>query len=340
MSLALLPSHPWPPAPSAEAEPSDRMAWYAAVARWAPSKHNTQPWRFVVRGNALEIWTDPQRVLPNSDPHRRELTLACGAAIHLACVAARAIGFQPHVTVLPDGVGGLLGRLVEVGPWATSAQDRELLALVPRRRTDRGPLNGDALPNSVPFLLQSAAAVEGASLRLVSTVGDRATLIGLVERADRMLVQRADIDRELQRWTREPGDSRRDGVPTDRTRGPAASYRAEFVQRDFSGTHPRPTHAREGVDRPIVGVLCTGTDREVDWISAGRALAAVLLCAAEHGADSSYLNQPVEEPAIRNQLRTMLDLPGTAQVILRIGVGGNVLPTPRRDPDEVTFRVS
>ncbi len=340
MSLALIPVPPWPAAPSADAEPSERMAWYAAVARWAPSKHNTQPWRFVVRGNALEVWTDPQRSLPDSDPHRRELTIACGAALHLACVAARALGFQPLVTVLPDGVGGLLGRLVETGPWAASPQDLEFLALVPRRRTDRGPLNSAVLPGSVPFLLQSAAAVQGASLRLVSTPGDRATLVRLVERADRLLVQRGDIDRELQRWSREAGDGRADGVPTDRTRGAAASYRAEFVQRDFSGAHPRPRHDRDGADHPIIGVICTGSDREADWITAGRALASVLLCAAQHGADSSYLNQPVEEPAIRNELRTMLDLPGAAQVILRIGVGGNVLPTPRRDADEVTIRTS
>ena len=53
-----------------------------------------------------------------------------------------------------------------------------------------------------------------------------------------------------------------------------------------------------------------------------------------------YLKQPVEEQAIRSELRTVLDLPGVAQVILRIRAGGKVLSTPRRDPDEVTFRTS
>lgn len=338
-ALQLSPSWPTPPAGSAGAVA--RLTWYAAVARWAPSKHNTQPWRFVVRDDALEIWADPSRMLPASDPLHRELVLSCGAAVHLACVAARALGFRPDVALLPAGNGLLLARLVEAGPWPTSGEDRHLLTLAASRRTDRGPLDAGGLPPATPFLLQSAAEREGASLRLVATPGDRATLAGLVERADRLLVRRGATDVELEPWLREPGDHRRDGVNTERTRGPAASYRAEFVQRDFSGSSgSQHLHDRVGIDHPILGIICTPGDHERDWLHAGRALAAVLLRAAQVGADSSYLNQPVEEAAIRSELRTALHLPGPAQVILRLGLGGAVSPTPRRRPSEVISRAA
>ncbi|MCU1595133.1 MAG: hypothetical protein JWO12_2525 [Frankiales bacterium] len=340
MSLALIPSAPWPAPPGAESQPAERMGWYAAVARWAPSKHNTQPWRFVVRETSLELWADPRRMLPETDPHRREMIISCGVALHFVTVAASALGRQVSTAVLPEGSGGLLARLVEVGSRPVTADCRALLDLIPRRRTDRGPLDGDALPPGVPFLLQSEAAAHGASLRLVTAPGDRATLAGLVARADRLLVQRAAVDRELAGWLREPGDARRDGVPTSQTRGPAASYRAEFVQRDFSSSRSTPDHDRDGADHPVVGILCTVGDREPDWLTAGGALGAVLLRAAAHGANSSYLNQPVEETAIRHQMRDRLALTGSAQVVLRIGVGGAVGPTPRRDPAEITFRGS
>lgn len=329
---------PWPTEPSATEGAGARMEWYAAVARWAPSKHNTQPWRFVVRGESLEFWSDPGRMLPESDPHCRELVISCGAAVHLACVAARALGYQPLVSLLPDSDRGCLARLVESGRWDPTTEDRQLLAAVPRRRTDRGPLDRAPLPASLPFMLQSAAAAEGASLRLVSRPGDRSTLAGLVERADRMLVQRGRVDEELARWLREPGDARRDGVPTDHTRGPAASYRAEFVQRDFSSPVSSPGQDRPGPDDPILGVLCTPADHLQDWLNAGRALAAVLLRATVAGANASYLNQPVEESAIRGELRDQLSLVGVAQLVLRIGAGGEVTPPPRRDSDQLTFR--
>ena len=328
----------WPAMPGIGGDVSDRLAWYAAVARWAPSKHNTQPWRFVVATGGLELWADPMRVLPQTDPHRRELVISCGAVVELACVAARAAGREPHVTRLPDGSGSLLARIDELGPHAATETDAALLAAVASRRTDRGPLDATALPPSLPFRLQSEAASTGASLRLVSRPGDRATMARLVERADRLLVQRGVVDRELEPWLRLPDDRRPDGVLVDHTRGAAASARAEFVQRDFSAAHSRPAQDRPGPDRPLVAVLCTPDDEVRSWLVVGEALGRVLLHAAAAGASASYLNQPVEDAAIRAELRGQLDLPGIPQLVLRIGIGGHVTPTARRDPEDLTFR--
>jgi hypothetical protein len=152
-----------------------------------------------------------------------------------------------------------------------------------------------------------------------------------------LLHQRGVGDAELARWLREPGDRRPDGVPTTHTRGHAASYRAEFVQRDFSSSGSRPEQNRTGPDRALVGVLCTPSDQPRDWVAAGRALAAVLLAAARSGASASYLNQPVEEPRIRAMLRDDLALDGVPQLVLRLGIGAYVPPPPRRSVEDVTF---
>lgn len=331
----------WCAEPPTGAGLAERLSWYASVARWAPSKHNTQPWRFVVRdGTSLEVWTDPDRALPETDPHGRERLISVGAALQLACVAVRALGHAPQVWLLPDGPGDLVALLTEGGPSEVSDGDRALLAAVPLRRTDRGPLDATTLPASLPFLLQCAASEQGATLRLVSTAGDRATLASLVGKADRLLTSRGDADRELSPWLREAGDPRNDGVPAVHTRGAAASYRAEFVQRDFSSGSSVPAHDRQGTDLPIVGVLCTTGDRMGDWITAGQALAAILLLAATCGANASYLNQPVEERPVRAELRDHLTLPGVGQLVLRLGVGAVITPPPRLAAQEVITHLS
>lgn len=330
---------PWPVEPGPTASAEARMTWYAAVARWAPSKHNSQPWRFVVRQNCLEVWTDPLRRLPVTDPCQRELTIACGAALHLVCVAARAHGYLPRVSVLPEGSGALLARVTEASPRLATRADRMMLELVPRRRTDRGPLDSTQLPTTLPFLLQSAAASEGTTLRLVTTPGQRRDLAALVLLADRTLAQDAGAERELDRWRRDPGDPRRDGVPTDHTRGAAASYRAEFVQRDFSRPTTPSVSASTEEGHALIGVLCTPGDGVADWLAAGRALAAVLLIATAAGASASFLNQPIEEPGRRSALERDLVLPGVSQLILRLGAGTDVSPPPRRPVDEVVVRL-
>jgi hypothetical protein len=307
-----------------------RMAWYAAVARWAPSKHNTQPWQFVIRDESLELYADPTRTLAVTDPHRREMVISCGAAAQHAAVAARAAGYTVTLPLLPDGPDGPLTRLSEAAPRATTPGDLELLAAIARRRTDRGPLDAEKLPPELPFTLQSDAAEEGCGLRLVSRTGDRATLADLVQRAERLLQRRGEAQQELSPWLRGTGDTQRDGVPATHTRGPAASQRAEFVQRDFSTVESTPLHDRPGEDRPLVAVLTTPNDRVADWFAAGRALGAVLLHATVAGANASYLNQPVEDVALRAELRDHLQLSGFPQLVLRIGVGADVPPTPRR----------
>ncbi len=337
MTADLAPRPPWSAAPADAEDPLSRLAWYADVARWAPSKHNSQPWRFVLSDGALQVWNDPMRTLTRSDPHRREMVLACGAALQLATTAARSLGVEAQVTVLPGRDGGLLAELREAGPVPSTAHDQALLAAAAARRTDRGPLDARALPPALPFELQSLADEHAAVLRLVTRPGDRATLARLVEHADRLLATSGGVDEELADWVREPDDRREDGVNASHSRGAAASRSAEFVQRDFARDGSMPAHARSGPDHPLVGVLCTSADSVPHWLAAGRALAAVLLHAGVHGASASYLNQPVEEPRIRAELRDQLELPGPPQLVLRIGIGGAVPATRRRALHDVFF---
>src|SRR5204863_139123 len=49
-------------------------------ARLAISPHNTQPWRFSRRGDAIVIGWEAERELPSGDPHRRYLLAGLGAA--------------------------------------------------------------------------------------------------------------------------------------------------------------------------------------------------------------------------------------------------------------------
>ncbi len=47
---------------------------YAAKA---PSGHNSQPWKFTVKGNGIAIHPDFSCALPVVDPDYRELFIAC-----------------------------------------------------------------------------------------------------------------------------------------------------------------------------------------------------------------------------------------------------------------------
>jgi hypothetical protein len=78
----------------------------------------------------------------------------------------------------------------------------------------------------------------------------------------------------------------------------------------------------------VVTVLHTPGDRRDDWLRGGEALMRLLLAAAADGYAASYLNQPLELPGLRQQLRDELRLAGWPQMILRLGRPAGPLPPP------------
>jgi hypothetical protein len=89
---------------------------------------------------------------------------------------------------------------------------------------------------------------------------------------------------------------------------------------------------------PTIAVLSTIADQRADWVRAGLALERALLVLTRAGVSASFMNQPVELPDLRWLLRSPLTGLGQAQMLLRIGYGPPVPPTPRRPLDEVVLR--
>src|SRR5258708_15580515 len=77
------------------------MAFLVATAARAPSVHNTQPWKFRVRGNAVELLADPSRKLHRIDPVGRELMISCGGALFCLRLGLRQLGCLAAVAFLP-----------------------------------------------------------------------------------------------------------------------------------------------------------------------------------------------------------------------------------------------
>ncbi|HEY9484846.1 MAG TPA: nitroreductase, partial [Micromonosporaceae bacterium] len=61
----------------------------------APSIHNSQPWRFRVAGDRIEVMLDRDRLLSAIDPTGREAWMSVGAALLNLRVAILAGGRVP-----------------------------------------------------------------------------------------------------------------------------------------------------------------------------------------------------------------------------------------------------
>src|SRR5499427_3937892 len=183
-----------------------------AAAR-APSVHNTQPWRFRVGPDAVELWTDPRRKL-RTDPSGREMLISCGAALFGLRLAVRSLGYLPVTELLPDPARLRLLARMSIGAAApTNGLERQMLDAVPHRHTHRGPFSPGPLPAGLLPGLQHDALAEGATLALVTggLAYDR------LERITAAAARRGDLSprarADIRRWIRTAASMARDGIP-------------------------------------------------------------------------------------------------------------------------------
>ena len=320
---------------------AEEIAGYVVTAAvWAPSVHNTQPWRFTADPQQISVHADAGRQLHVADPDGREMMISCGTALFTARLALRSLGYLPQTCVLPDpGQPLLVAQVCWQQRAARTEFEQRLFGRIRQRRTHRGGFDLAPLPPGLLAALREGAARCGGMLRIVADDGRRAALAAAVQTAER--AQRLDSAyvRELAGWVSPPGSARTDGVPP-------ASYpaRAEHTDPDFPGrdfAHGRgwglpplsttPPFRSAGV----AAVLTTAQDRPVDWINAGQALQRILLTASTCGVAAALHTQPLELGWLREFIRTQISDGAYPQLILRLGTVTQAATSVRRPPEDV-----
>jgi hypothetical protein len=294
--------------------------------------HNTQPWRFRILDEVLEVRADPQRQLLAADPRGWAVRVACGAAIFNARLAFAVAGRPADVRLRPETAQpDLLARLTPGRPRPPTPPETALHAAIEQRHSNRRPFHPEPVPADIRWELVRAAQEEGAWLELVIGHTALAAVSEVVRAADTTLQRNAAYRAEVASWRRD-SDEAADGVPTQ-AGGPSPEPYDLLAARDFGGRARAP--GRDFETDPLVAVLGTADDTVQDQLLAGQALQRVLLTATEHRLAASMLSQPIEVPAAREQLRVGLGRGGAAQMVLRIGFGQLGYPTRRRTVHEV-----
>jgi Nitroreductase family len=303
----------------------------------APSVHNTQPWRWRIRPEAVELHADWNRHLPATDPDCRDLILSCGAALHHLQVACTARRLVVEVDRLPDRRGHLATVVVRPGPGDPA--DAALFPAIHRRRTDRRRMSHRPVPASYLRTLAEQAHRLGALLVPVAGAAMRQRFTAaLIEAAHRQESTPGYRD-ELQLWTRRYAAAH-DGVAAGSVAPPPVDFTEPSPLRRFPRAQldqpwQLPGHGPADDAAELLVITTTGDD-PLDWLRAGEATSAVLLAATLTGLATTPLSQAIEVEMSRRQLQHQaLHMTEYPQLIIRVGwpaSGASGLPvTPRRD---------
>ncbi|HEX7975555.1 MAG TPA: twin-arginine translocation signal domain-containing protein [Anaerolineales bacterium] len=309
-----------------------QMRELVRYATLAASGHNTQPWKFAIQENAIEIRPDGTRRLPVVDPDDRELWISLGCALENLLVAARAAGYAPEVTY-PDAADFIHVRLAADAP-----QSIPLFEAIPVRQNTRSEYDGQPVKAHDLDPVRALPLEPGVGLHFVTTPAGLERILEYVNQGN--LSQYADraFVKELIHWLRfnkKEALASLDGLYTKLTVNPEVP---RWVGQLFLAASKPQQQADADAKklRSSAGAIVVASEAEdkAAWVRTGQVYERMALKMTSLGIKSAFLNQPIEVPAVRGQFQSALGL-GNAlpQLLLRFGFA-NPMPYSLRRPVE------
>lgn len=303
----------------------------------APSVQNSQPWKWRILRDSVQLYADEDRHLYVTDPEQRDLVLSCGAALHhlLVALAARSIGAD--VTRLPDPEDCEHLATIVVNPASEpDALTASLYPAIAIRRTDRRRMSDTPVPADQVEALQEHARHAGGLLVPVTEPPALDQLVTTLTEANEQQRHVPGYASELRLWThRLPGSH--DGIPASAVAAPSVyGPRATGLRRFGPATLAQPSlsSGRTPDDAAEFLVVVTPADTVLDHMRAGETTSAVLLAATRMGLATTPLSQALEIDSCRHRIRTeVLRIPEYPQLVIRVG-----LPAAGADELQVTPR--
>jgi hypothetical protein len=282
-------------------------------ARLAPSSHNSQPWKFVLERDAIDVFADLTRGLAVADREQRELYISLGCAIESLLIAADYEGFGSEARLFPVAGDESYACRVEIrraGPKRDNAA-AALLHAAPGRHTSHRPFDRARTVAARDLdWLRSAADGDAVALHFLGE-GERGALEALLGRYEAILFSDAGYREELGRWIGEGAL----GTPW------LLSKLGQFALAQLN-VNERLAKADAGrlASAPHLALLSTRADGRADQVRAGQAFLRIALMAETRGIRTQPFSPPLELADARAEASRLFGIGGRhAQHLFRLG---------------------
>ena len=305
---------------------------FVRYATLAPSGHNTQPWRFHIGDNRLDVRPDLSRRTPVVDPDDHHLFVSLGCAAENLSLAAGARG-RPGELRFEAANGGSVVFEFSAGAVA----DSTLCDAIPRRQSTRADYDGRAVSVAALRMLAAAAAVPGVDLVLITDRPRLDRVRDLVVAGNSNQMADPAFVRELTSWLRfSPREAliAGDGLFSAASGNPTLPswLGPSLFDWVFKAGAENEKYARNLATSTGIAVFVSQRADPEHWILAGRACQRFALQATALGLKHAFINQPVEVARLRPELASLVGMPERRpDLVMRFG-HGPTLPYSARRP--------
>lgn len=306
------------------------------AATLAANSHNTQPWRYRLAADRIDIVPDFSRRTPVVDPDDHHLFASLGCAAENMLVAARHYGMATELVPPANGAGE-----IAVHVTGATSEASPLFDAITGRQSTRSIYDGSTVATATLDELASIANGDGVDTIVITDTPRRDDILELVLACNRVQLDGTAFRSELKSWLRfNPGAAAasRDGLLSAASGNPSLPGWLGPLMYDLTVKADGDNERVAAQMRSSSGlvVFSAATDDPAGWVAAGRAYERFALAATRAGLQHAFVNQAVEVPAQRAELQSYLGLgQRRADLIVRFGRGPTLARSLRRPVEDV-----
>lgn len=290
----------------------------------APSGHNTQPWKFRIKDDAIIIYPDYERALPVVDADNHAIFISLGCALENLIIAAEHYGFNAD-TIINTEQTNKECITVRLSPSAKKG-DGLLYDFINVRQATRNIYNGNTIPVSDMEKLKAVSVQEDVQTKLFTTEKDIELLIELIKQGTRLQFSNSGFIAELVKWIRfnkRTAIEKGDGLYGAVTGNPSVPTWFGKIFMKLTANPVREAGKWEKLISSSAALMIFIAERndKKAWINTGRSFERTMLMAASLKINHAHANMPCEELEVRQKLIEQLNLRNGEQPLLLIRLG-------------------
>jgi len=328
MTIDSLSTDPWQIKPTefpSNSSLRERLRYLIGYAVLAPSSHNTEPWRFRLLENQIEVRIDFSRWLRVADDDQRELHISVGCALENLLISAEHFGLDYECALFPKSNDPSIAAVIAFGEHGTrsSLRPNVLFDMITVRHTNHQAYEDRPIPEDILEQIRAACIEDGIVLYLTNDSEIKKQVDDLVVQGDALEFADPEFRKELAYWIGQ-------GVfGTNWLMSKIASLAVSYID---IGKSQAKKDSDVLMSSPILGLICSRHDDRQSQLRVGQVYQRLSLLAASFGLWCQPMSQIVQIPDLKEQVaRLVPELGLTPQHPFRIGFApAEKHHTPRR----------
>lgn len=338
----------------------------------APSGSNSQPWRFEIDGDRINVIAEPEKDHPILNYRHRGTWIAHGALIENIKISAGALGWQTEIKIFPDPTNPNLTARIKLSE-AVSIEE-ELFQTMSQRTTNRKKYDLKLLTTEQKKYLEQSVEEVGDKIKII-LVEDRNQINRLSQAAaaneivtlENQKLHELFFDEVV--WTREEEKEKMNGlfVETMELKPPEKLGLRLFKRWSImkrlakigAARKIAASNAKNYATTPLMGLVML-KDNDRDFLTAGRVIERIWLKAARFGfgfhliTGVMFFRQGINlgglkifsaehQQIIAGEYRAIADIAGVTDkgwivtAMFRVGAGGEPSARSTKKPPEIKW---